>query len=180
VTPYELGSLIANGVTGVAAVVAAIAACRGVHTWRQQLVGQSDYELAKRMLRQVYELESIIRRLRYSLSIDDKAALWTRLNELFAARGVERLEAKVAWEGALVEANKLMDGCIYDLQQAKRRMDAADNSQTPMSEQSRQEILAKFGPILEAADDDNDDDFSRRLAASVAEYEGRLRQYLDR
>lgn len=178
-TDFEVGSLIADSITAIAAVAAAVAACRGVRTWRQQLIGQNDYELAKRVLRQVYQLENVCRRVGTSLSNEDQAALWNRLEELFTARGVERLEAKVCWDDELVEPAQLLDSFIYDLRRAKRNNDQANNPKSAMPEQNRVEWRAKYGPMLEFNDDPDSAD-SKRLAAAVAAYEARLRPHLKR
>lgn len=48
----------------VAALFGSIAACRGVSAWRKQLIGQDAYNLAKRLLTSIFQLEKAIKRFR--------------------------------------------------------------------------------------------------------------------
>lgn len=56
----SLGSIA----TGLASLCAAFIAREGLRTWRQQLIGKSNYEVARRLLRSVLELRETLRAAR--------------------------------------------------------------------------------------------------------------------
>jgi predicted DNA-binding WGR domain protein len=101
-------------------------AWRGLRTWRRQLVGQAEYDLARRWLRAAYRLKEAIRKFRSSLQTDAEMSSaverfknkrgivdsmtspspvavavydlrWDRLSEEFNAFEAESLEAEVTW-----------------------------------------------------------------------------------
>lgn len=57
-------SAFADSVTAVAAVGAAVVAAVGLATWRDQLKGRTQYDLARRMLKNVYRLREAVRSAR--------------------------------------------------------------------------------------------------------------------
>jgi len=63
----EYLDLIADAVTTVATPFAIWAALLGLRTWRHQLKGNAEYELARRYLRGVYRVRDAIRLIRAPL-----------------------------------------------------------------------------------------------------------------
>ncbi|OQY20711.1 MAG: hypothetical protein B6I35_10155, partial [Anaerolineaceae bacterium 4572_32.2] len=60
----EYITLAKDVVTILAALVAATVAIMGLRTWRKQLRGKTEYELARRLLRSVYRVRDAIRIVR--------------------------------------------------------------------------------------------------------------------
>ncbi|MFC2023950.1 hypothetical protein ACFLT5_04365 [Chloroflexota bacterium] len=61
---YEIVALIKDIFTILAAIVAGYVAVAGVNTWRKQLTGKTEYEVARRLLRATYALRDAIRSVR--------------------------------------------------------------------------------------------------------------------
>jgi len=57
-------SVLRDAILTIAALVGAWVAWRGLHTWREQLTGQTEYELAKRLLRDLYRYRDAIAAVR--------------------------------------------------------------------------------------------------------------------
>ena len=57
-------SVIKDVITGIAALVAAVVAIRGLRTWNRQLAGNANYDLAKRVLASTLKVREEIRRVR--------------------------------------------------------------------------------------------------------------------
>jgi hypothetical protein len=51
-------------VTGISAIVVAITAVCGLQTWKKQIKGETEYDLARRMLISVYEVREAISEFR--------------------------------------------------------------------------------------------------------------------
>jgi hypothetical protein len=56
--------LAKDAITGIAAGVASVVAVAGLHTWKRQLHGNTNYELARGLLRSAYKLREAIRWVR--------------------------------------------------------------------------------------------------------------------
>ena len=84
----------------VAVVAAAIAAIRGLNTWRKQQIGQRQFELAEEALTLAYELQGIIDWARHPVSLsseghdrpgrDDEPENLRSINDAYYA-GISRL-----------------------------------------------------------------------------------------
>jgi hypothetical protein len=55
--------------TGIATIAAAVVATMGLHTWKRQLFGNSNYELSRRLLRSAYRLREAIQFVRNPLML---------------------------------------------------------------------------------------------------------------
>ena len=62
-------TLIKDIITGLAALTAAIIAVIGLQTWKKQLKGKTEYELAQRLLRSTYKVREAMTSLRNPLPI---------------------------------------------------------------------------------------------------------------
>ncbi|WP_146232176.1 hypothetical protein [Pseudomonas mosselii] len=56
----DVFGLAFSGIAAVAGLLAACAAIRGVNTWRKQLRGQADYQLAEEMLIAIYKYQELL------------------------------------------------------------------------------------------------------------------------
>lgn len=57
--------VIKDGVLAIAAIIGSVVAILGLNTWRRQLYGQSEYDLAKRILKSVYLFREVISNARH-------------------------------------------------------------------------------------------------------------------
>lgn len=98
-------SIIKEILVALAAVVVAVVAFKGLHTWRNQLLGTTKYQLSKRILEKVYALKGALdaaRRPPYRVAIGEIQ----EGNEdcLFLIKAIEK-EHKVYSKG-LISVNK--------------------------------------------------------------------------
>ncbi len=56
---------IKDAVLAIAAIIGSVVAILGLNTWRRQLYGQSEYDLAKRILKSVYLFREVITNARH-------------------------------------------------------------------------------------------------------------------
>jgi hypothetical protein len=128
ITPDEI-SAISNCVTAFAAIVAGVATVIGLATWKKQLKGQTEYELAKRYLKSALKLREAIRTVRNPwITPGEKAQAikdsgidqiskeqttgivyqfrWKRILEALTDLEAEALEAEAIWGK---NANELID-----------------------------------------------------------------------
>src|SRR5688572_23930577 len=72
-TTAEVITIVKDVATGSAALIAAGVAVVGLRTWQRQLRGQTDYQLARRLLRAVYVVRDEIRNVRNPLILSTEA-----------------------------------------------------------------------------------------------------------
>jgi len=143
-------SVFKDAVTAGAAITAAVVAVLGLRAWRKQLLGKTEYELARRYLRAVYQVRDSIRSLRnpvgsaeeISQAFKESAILpptpgdseynfkleqalynfrWKRINDAFSDLDVEILEAEVSWSVDAASAIVPLRTCRRKLFTATRR-----------------------------------------------------------
>ncbi len=117
-------------ITASAAVGALIIAIIGLSTWKKQLRGTSEYELAKRLMLEVYQLRDALRSTRnpfLSTAEGDKddtedtweitayGKRWELVREIITHFQVTSLEAEVVWDDTTKQANKDMHKLIGQL-----------------------------------------------------------------
>jgi|GEM_PF-882192 len=76
-------TFIKDIITGLAAAIAAVVAINGLQTWKKQLKGKTEYELAQRLLRSTYKVRDAFVNFRYWQVTD---------NEEFQATKGENIE----------------------------------------------------------------------------------------
>lgn len=97
-------SAVANSLTALAAVGAATVAALGLATWREQLKGRTQYDLARRMLRKTYRLREAVRAARSPMIFGGEMAV--------AAQETEEGQVEM-WQGALDEKDDAV-AAVYD------------------------------------------------------------------
>ncbi len=128
-------------VTIIAASIASWVAITGLNTWKKQLKGKTDYELARRYLRSIYKIRDAIKYVRNPfISIDEifsalkesgmaledyadrqksnRAVYALRWKKVVAAGSdisVELLEAQVSWGVEAINIQKDLDVCYREL-----------------------------------------------------------------
>jgi len=127
----------------VAAATGACVALRGLKTWQRQLVGGTEWELARRLLRRVYAVQDGLHRMRgifmsgaaqedalkktgrdHLEGEERKAAAlgagyevrWARVQAVLSDLGVEALEAEVLWGREVVATLEPLYKCAKELQ----------------------------------------------------------------
>lgn len=143
----ETGSIIqdlASIITAFATVAGLVLAVMGFSTWRDQLRGRTDYELARRYLRAAYKVRDSIRFVRNPfISVEESnAALkevglqnnesanrntdrdteravyawrWKEVKEAVSDLKVELLEAEVSWGKEAIDAQRDLHACMIKI-----------------------------------------------------------------
>ena len=198
-----------NVVTAGAAVAAVLYARSGLNTWRKQLKGTADFELAHSLLSKTYQLRDSIDKLRAhfmptaEISEDDPAvknltpqerdhlafqrgleARWSLVQE--SGRGMEPLlvEAESLWGHEAREKFNALFKVTHDLRFAINMYLRANNPSIP--EQLRQKALdwnadRKIDEIIfDHSSRDNPDEFNKKLEQAIKPVENELRPHLNR
>ncbi len=130
-------SITRDLLTSVAAITAAIVAVLGLHVWKKQLKGKVEYELARRVLREAFNVRDAIRYVRNpfqmggeidravkeaGIDLDPRSSEFRAKSEapFIKAVGmskleVELLEAEVSWGDEILNRVKRLRQCIATL-----------------------------------------------------------------
>lgn len=131
-------SALANVVVAAAAAAGAITAWRGLNTWREELQGRHEYDLARRILTALYRVREAIRAARSpSMSASeyesrpDRAAddrpwsgkdmryayqqRWNRISEPLVELDAALLEAEALWGTVLKSPRAALQKCLAEL-----------------------------------------------------------------
>lgn len=142
----EAVRMLKDGATGTAALVAAYVGLKGLDTWKRQLRGTSDYELARRLLKLTYQARDKIQRIRAPMKFgaeferalqeqdidleegEEPSKLqkteawyqmhWDELNEILSDLNVAQLEAEVLWGEHIPDVFSPMNEVIGELRVA--------------------------------------------------------------
>lgn len=113
---------IANAVIAVSALLGAFVAGLGLKTWRNELHGRTEYDLAKRILTNVYLVRNEIQQIRNIFSLDFVDTQYERLNRKASDVDAVLLEAEVLWGGdKLQPAKNELKECLITLRESMRR-----------------------------------------------------------
>ncbi len=174
----EMITQIKDIVVAVSAAVGAISAWRGVDTWRKQLVGKSEYELAKRLLKSAFEIEKLIKRIRLTARMESDEELWDKLDKVGAECDVAFLEGRVQWGDQLFELKAPIAECVNQLRYSSQRIDDSRAVDVPNAEIDS--ILNEHKPIARGWTADDSDDFSCKVHSAIEKLEKALRPHLRR
>lgn len=131
----ELWSAIANSVIALATAGGVVIAARGLHTWRKQLKGTDDYELAKKTLFSVYKLRDGLRYVRQpflavgeassedaekKIPWEESAYLnrWKNVREALVLLETNSLECEVVWGKGIPNARMEINRSVGTLNHA--------------------------------------------------------------
>lgn len=196
--------VVLESITALAALTVAFAAWRGVSLWRAQLEGTAEYEVARRVLREVYRLRSAVASARAPGSFAGEAADRTRqgdepqetaqaldLAHVYSKRMDRVLEVRTALQLTELEALALWGakvsevlGPLYD---KVGELFAAHNifhNQNIRQARRRQaqdstEQLRRFEGIIWAyGSGDGKDDFAAGFSKAVQDAEGYFRPFI--
>jgi len=194
---------IRNLVLTATGVVAAIVAVLGLKTWRRQLKGHTEYELARRFLRAAYRVRDEIAYVRHMIvsSTEIGAALedtevdsadldigsekavvavrsrrWKHLQDALSSLDVERIEAEVLWGPAPLNALKPLQDRVSELRRAAMELaDRADEG--PPREKDEKQRYVQLRRIVNGSGS-SQDAFANSVGEAIAELEGYLRPHM--
>lgn len=156
-----------DAMTGIAAVTAAVVAAMGLRTWKRQLFGNTNYELARRLLRSAYRVREAIRWVRSPLILpaetasalrgaglsdsppggfDDRGeelvyrARWQKVSEANVEFWAEMLEAEALWGPEVRQRGDALASCTGQLYAALWRW--LSRRQSPINPDRMDEIEA--------------------------------------
>ena len=191
--------------SGVATAVMVILAGLGLNTWRKQLTGTADYELARRLLRSVYRVRDEITRTRSPMMSGGETAAavsasgekltesneeankrmyeitydarWRRLNEVISDFETDLTEAEVLWGAVMVEHARRMRKSITKLSLAIRDHLRARRRE-PTSDAERKLLFESKAILWFGGDENGVDAFGDEVTATIAVFEAFLRPKL--
>lgn len=184
----ELASFIVNIVLAVVAISGVIIAGLGLKTWRKQLKGTTEYELAKRLLLEVYRIRNAIGYVRnpflrvteadsknkdvpWEVSAYEKR--WKELRKAIAKFDTASLEGEVIWGTEVLNLKKDLHKIINELYIVVESF--IRSKQNPAS---RRELTEKEERILYDVEDD--DPYNKGLDAIIKKFEDYVKPHLKR
>lgn len=201
----EIVGMLSDVAVGMAAVVAAYVAWRGLKTWKEQLSGTSEYELARRVLRALYTHRNAINGVRHPfMSVEEMPepedagemsreqvrhhgiakAYQARWDRVMAARrelDAELLEAEVLWGAELGSRFKAIEALERELFVA---VGTHVQQHDPALHARRREALERRAAtrrdVLFGNFDDGPDPYLSEYVAAVRAIEDYLRPHLRR
>lgn len=176
----------ATTVVAVATAAGVVIAKRGLKAWRVQLEGSAHFDLARRLLLEVYRLRDALEGVRTPLMLVNEAAgadpdvpweisryerRWQRVLDTLAPLNVCIYEAQILWGD---EARNLMHELRSQIWTLNHALSTSLQSKRAHSEsltQEQRDVL--YGGM-------GDDVFSVELQALVAKFEEHVRPHLPR
>lgn len=166
---------VANAALAISAVAGAIIAGIGLRTWRHELRGRVEYDLARGVLKGVFELRDEIQRIRNVFSSESVDGQWEGLNRKGSELDVTLLEAKVVWGEKLDGAKRQLKECVDILRENMCLRNDSEKKGVELTEAQRKEmnsILFGHGRT--------DDKFGKKVQGAVTAFEDALRSHLNR
>ena len=194
-------------VTALAALTGGIVAILGLKAWRKQLKGKTDYQLARRLLRAVYEVRDDIRLIRspFQSAAEIAQALketgvsgsfqdpdfdfktdqavyqirWGKLHEALSNLRVEQLEAEVSWGNEVSTRLRPLRECISKLKVAIRHhLRQLSRPQVGKHEPDAEAMEALDRIIYEYGGSAEDEVFTNEIRKAVENIEEFLKPHL--
>lgn len=189
-------------VVSLAAVAAAVLAYLGLSTWRKELKGKSEYELAKRVLKSVYKVREAFKQVRNPaiwqyeypeemrnhhghLKPEHNCAgtahvyekRWEKMHEAFKELEEMHLEAQVEWGPEHQDVIVKLRQCRSELLTAIQQM--LERKKDPHAEPRKAEEIAEERSVLEhLGKNSKHDKFTPQIDEAVGEFEMWLRPHV--
>lgn len=173
-TSLEFWSLVPDYLTAIAAIAAFFVAWLGVDTWRRQLIGQHEYDCARRLMKNAYEWERTLKRLR--LPFDNPIELEKMLDEYGSELDVAFLEGRVHWGDSFFKLKQPILDCANKWSLSKKQLERFCNRENPNPRDDQE--YDRLSPIVNMNSDDGSDEFSKQIRAAVAGLEEFVRPHL--
>lgn len=187
-----------------AAIIAAYVGLKGLGAWKSQLVGNTEYELAKQILRSVYEVRDALSSVRnpfmqYSQEPDlpeeklkelnQQEKQWHAKAQAFqkrwepvpkAASGLDALllEAEVVWGSSVKEKVRPLNGLVGELLWAIQDHLEATNPNNAHEKQDPDEVKTRRR-IMYARGDEKDE-YQQKLTKAIQGIENELKPHIRR
>lgn len=198
-----IASVVKDTILTAAAVVAGYVGLRGLNTWRRQLAGNAEYELAKSALTCLYRLRDVIEVVRNPLAsysqepdlpaeqlknMDAKQKEWYAYVQMYEKRWAPVVEAKsqldvllfemeAIWGREVVAKFKPLSQIVDDLHWAIR--DHIDNRNPWLGRQNYDdEEQKKQWAILFRRGSNTPDEYNKRFEAAISDAEAVLKSYV--
>jgi hypothetical protein len=182
--------LIIGGIIAIATLTGALVAMLGLRTWKKQLKGGNEYDIARRYLRSVYKLRDAIEYVRNpfisveemenalekngkdkSLSSDNMerdwavySVRWQEISEAKSDLDVELREAEIFWGKEAVEIQKDFQKCVTVLFLALKKFLRGDK----LDEDVMNVVY----------DGGEKDEFNKKTELAIKKIENYLKRYL--
>jgi hypothetical protein len=199
-------SEIKDVVVMLAAVTATGLGVYGVRTWKRQLVGTAEWDLARRWLRRVYGVRESLQHVRgvfMTLAETESALLkmnaddlegdrriaegtaaaydlrWAHVQTAMSDLDIEALEAEVLWGRQAAVALEPLRACIKELR-IKLHVYLFYLRERPINDSNREKMEEAERVVFALPDDGGTDQFGDRLAAAIAIAEAFIQPRLNR
>lgn len=195
--------IVKDGVLTCAAILAGYVGLQGLGTWRRQLKGNTEYELAKLLLKTVYELREAIVSVRYPFmsysqepempeeklkDLSEQEKKWHTMAQAYQKRwepvpkaktnlDATLLEVEVVWGRRIVEKVLPLNGLLGELLGAIGDHLDAQNPNVHY-ERPGSEELKKRREIMYARGDSDKDEYMKRLLTVIGDIEDELRPHI--
>jgi hypothetical protein len=195
--------LIKDSILAIAAVIASVIAILGLNTWKRQLYGQSEYELAKRLLKSLYLFREAINNVRHpfmqysaipdlpqdkleQLSREEKEwyaqaqayeKRWTPVGKARADLDANVLESEVFWDNeikhSMAKLSLLQAELLVAIEEHIERTNPRKPDKTYWGDNLRNNSAIMYG-----RNDRSKDPFLDRMLTAIEEIEAILKPYI--
>jgi hypothetical protein len=204
----EVISAVADSITAIAALAAMGVAVAGLRTWRHQLRGQSEYDLARRLLRAAYDVREQMQSVRGPfVSVQEMERAFEAANiepdsrgviddprtdelvynrrfvpvyEAVSKLNVELLEAEVLWGTSVRESARPLNESVKELRTSIRKYLLMKRDAERLVRLNEEERETLMDVVYQSSADPADDPFSARVQKGISVLEDFLRPHLMR
>jgi hypothetical protein len=178
---------ITNSIIALATLSGVIIAGFGLSTWRKQLKGTYDYELARKTLFSVYKLRDALKYIRQPFlsageaNKDDKDMPWEQsayinrwkeVREALILLETNSLECEVVWGKGIPDARKSINPLIGQLNHAMIMYIRS------ITDKKWENDFQKFSNTL--YEHDEHDEYNKKLTEEISKFENILKPHLGR
>lgn len=176
---------VTNAVIACAAVLTALFAGIGLNTWRKQLTGAADYDLARRLLLHAYRVRSAVDYVRAPF-LDIREAgetkegvpwevsayrnRWEKVTEAVADLDAASLECEVIWGQGIAQLRHQLRLHVFELLSAIEAFTQNVRVPRALSDRQRQTLYSGIGG----------DPYKTKLDAIVSDFDDYVRPHLKR
>jgi len=185
--PDEI-STIADTVTALATTGAVVIAGLGLNAWRKQLKGTTEYELAKRLLLQVYQLRDALQYTRHPFLMLGEAGdipddlpwevaaynnRWKAVREAMVELNAMSLECEVIWGTPIVDLMGNLRSHVATLRNAVELFNT-----TKLDPTFKEDFTKEVRDTLYSRGDD--DHYNTQLKKLITQFEDYAKPHLSR
>lgn len=192
----DVGQIVLAG----SAAIGAMAAWKGVSTWRRELKGRTEYDLARRVLTGVYRVRDAVRHVRSPMMLsseyldrpgrkpdaqqadaaDYKYAYgqrWSRIQDAMTNLEVDLLEAEAIWHDELRECSEQLKSCFRELFTSLWSYLRSKYPDSWWEVSADPKFIRELEGVIWSVDPD---EYGEKLSRAIASFEKLLRPHLRR